>query len=66
MQNLYEVVVKLKDNGVEFERKEEVTSKNDSSLPVDLKKQLDKYRSAMGLSKNFSFEIVTACHIGWA
>jgi hypothetical protein len=66
MQNLYEVVVKLKDKGVEFERKEEVVSRDDKSLPLDLKKQLNKYRSAMGLSNTFSFEIVSAYHIGWA
>ena len=66
MKNLYMTTVNIEDKGEVFTRTEEVVSESLATLRDDLIKQLNKYRRAMGLSKNFQIKRYDARHIGWA
>lgn len=65
MKSIYKVNVTIQDKGEVFTRTEEVIAKNYSELLMELRKQLKKYRTALGMSKTFSIKNYEAQHVGW-
>jgi hypothetical protein len=59
-----EVEYVLTDKGISCTRTEQVIVPQNSSVVDSLGKHLRKYRRAMGLSKNFTYQIITSHHIG--
>jgi hypothetical protein len=65
MKSLYKVKIELEDKGEVFERVEEVATNGIATLKDDLLKQIKKYRTAMGLSRNYIVKNYKAQHVGW-
>lgn len=66
MKNLYKAIITIEDKGQIFTVTEEIISESIITIRKDLIKQLNKYRHAMGISKNYKIKKYDAQHIGWA
>ena len=64
MKDLYKVNIEIEDKGEVFNRTEEVATNGIATLKDDLLKQIKKYRTAMGLSRNYRIKNYKAHHVG--
>lgn len=63
---LYDVTYAITDRGITYPQKtEEIVVKPGESVEQATKRLLNKYRHAMDMSKQFTFEIVSSNHVGY-